>query len=161
MDDYIKYSSTRGGDDSLSYEEVLLAGLARDGGLFMPEKWPSFTHDDLKNMKELTYLIHKKLNLKNRWVYLKGGHLDSKTVVDIIYDGIDLHEIKSERIDTKNTHGTGCTLSSALASIHANNQNFFEVAKKANDYVNKAIKNSDFLNVGSGHGPLNHFHKFN
>ena len=55
MDDYIKYSSTRGGDDSLSYEEVLLAGLARDGGLFMPEKWPSFTHDDLKNMKELTY----------------------------------------------------------------------------------------------------------
>ena len=55
MDDYIKYSSTRGGDDSLSYEEVLLAGLARDGGLFMPDKWPSFSHGDLKNMKELTY----------------------------------------------------------------------------------------------------------
>ena len=55
MDDYIKYSSTRGGDVSLSYEEVLLAGLARDGGLFMPEKWPSFSHSDLKNMKELTY----------------------------------------------------------------------------------------------------------
>ena len=53
MNDYIKYSSTRGGDDSLSYEEVLLAGLARDGGLFMPEKWPSFSHGDLKNMKEL------------------------------------------------------------------------------------------------------------
>ena len=47
MDDYIKYSSTRGGDDSLSYEEVLLAGLARDGGLFMPEKWPSFSHSCL------------------------------------------------------------------------------------------------------------------
>ena len=55
MDDYIKYSSTRGGDFSLSYEEVLLAGLARDGGLFMPEKWPSFSHVDLKNMKELSY----------------------------------------------------------------------------------------------------------
>ena len=55
MDDYIKYSSTRGGDVSLSYEEVLLAGLARDGGLFMPEKWPSFSHGDLKNMKGLTY----------------------------------------------------------------------------------------------------------
>lgn len=55
MDDYIKYSSTRGGDDSLSYEEVLLAGLARDGGLFMPEKWPSFSHGDLKNMKKLSY----------------------------------------------------------------------------------------------------------
>ena len=68
---------------------------------------------------------------------------------------------KSKRINTKNTHGTGCTLSSALASIHANNQNFFEVAKKANAYVNKAIERSDLLNVGSGHGPLNHFHKFN
>ena len=46
MDDYIKYSSTRGGDQSLSYEEVLLAGLARDGGLFMPEIWPSFSRSD-------------------------------------------------------------------------------------------------------------------
>ena len=55
MDNYIKYSSTRGGDISLSYEEVLLAGLARDGGLFMPEKWPSFSHSDLKNMKDLSY----------------------------------------------------------------------------------------------------------
>ena len=55
MDNYIKYSSTRGGDDSLSYEEVLLAGLARDGGLFMPDKWPSFSYSDLKNMKELSY----------------------------------------------------------------------------------------------------------
>ena len=55
MDNYIKYSSTRGGDISLSYEEVLLAGLARDGGLFMPERWPSFSHSDLKNMKHLSY----------------------------------------------------------------------------------------------------------
>ncbi len=55
MDNYIKYSSTRGGDISLSYEEVLLAGLARDGGLFMPERWPSFSHNDLKNMKKLSY----------------------------------------------------------------------------------------------------------
>ena len=55
MDDYIKYSSTRGGDDSLSYEEVLLSGLARDGGLFMPKTWPSFSHSDLKDMKDLSY----------------------------------------------------------------------------------------------------------
>ena len=116
---------------------------------------------NVSDMKELTYLIHKKLSLENRWVYLKGGHLDSKTIVDLIYNGIDMHEIKSERINTKNTHGTGCTLSSALASIHANNQNFFEVAKKANDYVNKAIKNSNLLDVGNGHGPLNHFYNFN
>ena len=49
MDNYIKYSSTRGGDDSLSYEEVLLAGLARDGGLFMPDYWPAVDLEHLKN----------------------------------------------------------------------------------------------------------------
>ena len=56
MDNYIKYSSTRGGDVSLSYEEVLLAGLARDGGLFMPESWPHFSDSDLNKMKELSYV---------------------------------------------------------------------------------------------------------
>ena len=47
MSNSIKYSSTRGGESSLSYEDVLLSGLARDGGLFMPEEWPQFSHVDL------------------------------------------------------------------------------------------------------------------
>ena len=58
MDDYIKYSSTRGGDDSLSYEEVLLAGLARDGGLFMPETWPSFTINLVYHKRKGNLLCH-------------------------------------------------------------------------------------------------------
>ena len=55
MTDSIKYSSTRGGESSLSYEDVLLSGLARDGGLFMPEEWPQFSHSDLNEMKHLNY----------------------------------------------------------------------------------------------------------
>ena len=55
MSNSIKYSSTRGGESSLSYEDVLLSGLARDGGLFMPEEWPQFSHSDLKEMKHLNY----------------------------------------------------------------------------------------------------------
>ena len=55
MSDSIKYSSTRGGESSLSYEDVLLSGLARDGGLFMPEEWPEFSCSDLNEMKHLTY----------------------------------------------------------------------------------------------------------
>ena len=55
MSNSIKYSSTRGGESSLSYEDVLLSGLARDGGLFMPEEWPEFSHSDLKEMKHLNY----------------------------------------------------------------------------------------------------------
>ena len=55
MSNSIKYSSTRGGESSLSYEDVLLSGLARDGGLFMPEEWPQFSHSDLNEMKYLNY----------------------------------------------------------------------------------------------------------
>ena len=55
MSNSIKYSSTRGGESSLSYEDVLLSGLARDGGLFMPEEWPQFSHSDLNEMKHLNY----------------------------------------------------------------------------------------------------------
>ena len=55
MSNSIKYSSTRGGESSLSYEDVLLSGLARDGGLFMPEEWPQFSHSDLNEMKQLNY----------------------------------------------------------------------------------------------------------
>ena len=55
MSNPIKYSSTRGGESSLSYEDVLLSGLARDGGLFMPEEWPQFSHSDLNEMKHLNY----------------------------------------------------------------------------------------------------------
>ncbi len=55
MSNSIKYSSTRGGESSLSYEDVLLSGLARDGGLFMPEEWPQFSHSDLNEMRHLNY----------------------------------------------------------------------------------------------------------
>ena len=55
MSNSIKYSSTRGGESSLSYEDVLLSGLARDGGLFMPDEWPEFSHSDLNEMKHLNY----------------------------------------------------------------------------------------------------------
>ena len=55
MSNSIKYSSTRGGESSLSYEDVLLSGLARDGGLFMPEEWPEFSYSDLNEMKQLNF----------------------------------------------------------------------------------------------------------
>ena len=55
MNKGINYLSTRGGQSSLQYEDVLLSGLARDGGLFMPEEWPTFSHSELNEMKKLSY----------------------------------------------------------------------------------------------------------
>ncbi|TQR32442.1 bifunctional hydroxymethylpyrimidine kinase/phosphomethylpyrimidine kinase [Campylobacter sp. MIT 99-7217] len=88
-------------------------------------------------------------------VLLKGGH-KKDDANDIFYDGANFHTLKAPRIDTKNTHGTGCTLSSAIASNLALKKDKFEAIKEAKAYVFEAIKYS--LNLGKGHGPTNHFH---
>ncbi|MGB2691446.1 MAG: bifunctional hydroxymethylpyrimidine kinase/phosphomethylpyrimidine kinase [Thermodesulfobacteriota bacterium] len=91
-------------------------------------------------------------------VLLKGGHLDKSTdAVDILYDGTDFFEFKTPRVDTKNTHGTGCTYSAAICAGLAKGFSILEAVKEAKNYVTFAIENS--FDIGKGHGPLNHFWK--
>lgn len=90
-------------------------------------------------------------------VLVKGGH-SAHNADDVFYDGSHFHVLRSERIDTKNTHGTGCTLSSAIASNLALGKSKLEAVKEAKAYVFEAIKYS--LNLGKGCGPTNHFHEF-
>jgi hydroxymethylpyrimidine/phosphomethylpyrimidine kinase len=86
---------------------------------------------------------------------IKGGHLESgDRVMDLLYDG-DARTFRSQRLDTKNTHGTGCTLSAAIAAQLANGESLHAAVRRAIDYVHKAIATAPGL--GSGHGPLNHF----
>jgi len=87
-------------------------------------------------------------------VLIKGGHILSEQAVDLLYDGKTFKEFKAERIDTKNTHGTGCTLSSAIAAGLAQGKEVEEAIDTAKRYITLAIKNS--LPIGHGHGPLNH-----
>jgi len=87
-------------------------------------------------------------------VLLKGGHLQSgDRVVDILYDG-DVRTFRGKRIDTTNTHGTGCTLSAAITAQLANGESLHGAVRRAIDYVHNAIATAPGL--GSGHGPLNH-----
>ena len=90
-------------------------------------------------------------------VYLKGGHLDGKNACDVLYDGKTFVEFDSPRVQTKNTHGTGCSLSSALAACLAKTDNLELAAKMAKEYISEAIAASSALDVGSGHGPIHHF----
>lgn len=90
-------------------------------------------------------------------VLIKGGHSKDNTN-DIFYDGDKFSIFKSEKIDTKNTHGTGCTLSSAIASNLALGKDKHEAIALAKEYVFNAILNS--LALGKGCGPTNHFFKF-
>ena len=87
-------------------------------------------------------------------VLIKGGHLESgDRVVDILYDG-DVRAFRGKRLNTTNTHGTGCTLSAAITAQLANGESLHAAVRRAIDYVHNAIATAPGL--GSGHGPLNH-----
>ena len=97
-------------------------------------------------------------NLGCRAVYLKGGHLPGESCTDLFYDG-EFLELSSPRLDTNNTHGTGCTLSAALCANLALGKDLRESAKLAKDYLNRALAAGKDWQLGMGKGPLNHFPK--
>lgn len=94
-----------------------------------------------------------RMGAKN--VLIKGGHL-SGDAEDLLFDGQDFYRFTHRRIATKNTHGTGCTLSSAIAANLANGRKVPEAVRAAKDYVTAAIEHA--LPIGHGHGPTNHFY---
>lgn len=91
-----------------------------------------------------------------RTVYLKGGHLEGDACDDLFFDG-EFLELKGARINTKNTHGTGCTLSAALCAQLALGKTPREAAPLAHAYVRKALEGAATWRLGGGHGPLDHF----
>lgn len=93
-------------------------------------------------------------------VLLKAGHLSEDELIDVFYDfekGESL-KMKSERLSTKNTHGTGCTMSSAFAAYLSQGFKVQEAAQMAKNYINEAIKAGADYEIGAGHGPVNHFY---
>ena len=116
------------------------------------ERIAGITIENTEDMKKAAAKIHK---MGSRNVLVKGGHLE-KEALDILYDGKNYYYFNSERINTKNTHGTGCTFSSAIASNLALGMGLESAVRKAKIYVTTAIRHS--LNIGKGHGPTNHFY---
>lgn len=94
-------------------------------------------------------------------VLIKGGHLDSPKSSDVIYyyQNSSYEWFHSERIATQNTHGTGCTLSSAIASFLAQQCSISQAIHKAKEYLQHAIQAGSLFQLGSGCGPVNHFYK--
>ncbi len=106
---------------------------------------------DLDDMKEAAMVIHQ---LGARNVLVKGGHLPGRPI-DLLFDGQRFQEFQGERVQTGNTHGTGCTYSSAIATELANDQPLTEAIKRAKAFMTLALRFS--LNLGKGHGPTNHY----
>jgi hydroxymethylpyrimidine/phosphomethylpyrimidine kinase len=95
------------------------------------------------------------LKLGAKTVVVKGGHLGKDQATDILYDGRKFNKIQSRRVETRNTHGTGCTFSSAIAANIAQGKPFFEAVILAKAYITGAIEHA--LSIGKGHGPTHHF----
>ncbi|MGB9678547.1 MAG: bifunctional hydroxymethylpyrimidine kinase/phosphomethylpyrimidine kinase [Thermoanaerobacteraceae bacterium] len=116
------------------------------------------TNKKVTNVYEMKEAAKNILELGPKTVLIKGGHL-CEDAIDIFYDGKEFYEVKSERIDTKNTHGTGCTYSSAIAANLALGYDLFDSILKAKEYITGAIRFS--LSIGHGVGPTNHFWNIN
>jgi hydroxymethylpyrimidine/phosphomethylpyrimidine kinase len=98
------------------------------------------------------------LALGPRAVIVKGGHAEGDESTDILVDASGVQRFTSRRIATRNTHGTGCTLSSAIAAGLARGQDLRPAVEAAKAYISAAIGASETLQIGNGHGPVHHFH---
>lgn len=98
----------------------------------------------------------------SRSVLLKGGHLQNHDSTDLLYLSADDRFVTftAERIESRNTHGTGCTLSSAIASYMAKGQDIETAVRKAKNYIQNAIRAGAEYRIGHGHGPVHHFFEF-
>ncbi len=108
----------------------------------------------LADMRRTLRDLHR---LGSQFVLLKGGHLTGDDSTDLLFDGQMVTELAGRRIATKNTHGTGCTLSAAIAALLPR-LGMVDAARQAKAYLSGALAASDRLTVGSGHGPVHHFH---
>jgi hydroxymethylpyrimidine/phosphomethylpyrimidine kinase len=112
------------------------------------------TKTKIKTKEDMIFAASILIELGAKNVFIKGGHLDSKVVQDIFVNKKEIFIIKNKRIATNNTHGTGCTLSSAISSFFACGKTLKKSCELATKYVNHSIRSN--LNYGKGHGPINH-----
>lgn len=110
--------------------------------------------NSLDDMQNAAQIIHQNLGVKA--VLVKGGGMQGDLRgVDILFDGQNLETLTTKLVETKNTHGTGCTLSAAIAANLATGKDLWEAVQQAKDYVTTALTYA--LDIGKGQGPVGHF----
>ncbi|MFA7606180.1 MAG: bifunctional hydroxymethylpyrimidine kinase/phosphomethylpyrimidine kinase, partial [Rhodocyclaceae bacterium] len=125
-----------------------------EAGALLGERPP----ETLAEMRRAAERLRRLLRSDDRrWVLVKGGHLPGDAI-DLLHDGDRMIELPTVRIDTRNTHGTGCTLSAAIAALLPQASGVPAAVQAAKAWLTEAIRQADTLDVGSGHGPVHHFH---
>ena len=112
------------------------------------------TKTKIKNLEGMIHAANILLKLGVKNVLVKGGHRNTKTMNDVFLSRKELKIFKNKKIKTKNTHGTGCTLSSAITTFLGCGKTLNKSCELGIKYVNQSIRSN--LNYGKGHGPINH-----
>ncbi|GAA3735962.1 hydroxymethylpyrimidine/phosphomethylpyrimidine kinase [Spinactinospora alkalitolerans] len=125
----------------------------------LPEAAELLGEEEVHDLASMGEQATRLLTLGARQVLLKGGHLSGQSSTDLLVAAEAAPEtFSAERIPTKNTHGTGCTLSSAIAALRPQRRAWFEAVRDAKNYLTEALRHADDLEVGHGKGPVHHFH---
>jgi hydroxymethylpyrimidine/phosphomethylpyrimidine kinase len=138
-------------------QDALIAGLFPLSEVVTPNIYEAeaLIGKRINTLNEMKKAARDILKLGAKKAVVTGGHLEGDYAVDILYDGVEYKELKCRRIKTRNTHGTGCTFSSAIAANIARGKGFFEAVTNAKVYITGAIEHS--LSIGKGSGPTHHF----
>jgi hydroxymethylpyrimidine/phosphomethylpyrimidine kinase len=124
----------------------------------LPEAAKLLGSAEAKDEREMCAQAKALRRLGAKAVLIKGGHAEGAEAVDLLLDGEGELRLAAPRVKTSNTHGTGCTLSSAIAAELAKGASLREAAAQAKTYVTAAIAAADDFQIGKGRGPLHHFH---
>ncbi len=147
-------------EEAIEAMKGLLMPLAEVFTPNLPEA-SAFLDCRIHTPEDMRQAAHGLASYGSKSILLKGGHLDGDESADLFYVCTEdrFISIKGERIDTRNDHGTGCTLSSAIASYLARGLPLENSVKKAKGYLTKAIRVGAEYEIGKGHGPVHHFHE--
>jgi hydroxymethylpyrimidine/phosphomethylpyrimidine kinase len=126
----------------------------------LPEAAKLLGESEAKNEREMVAQAVALRRLGAKAVLIKGGHADGAKAIDVLVDEGGELRLEAPRFETGNTHGTGCTLSSAIAAELAKGTPLRDAATTAKAYVTAAIAAADRLNIGKGRGPVHHFHRW-
>jgi hydroxymethylpyrimidine kinase/phosphomethylpyrimidine kinase len=117
------------------------------------------TKTKIRNKEDMIFAANKLIDFGAKNVLIKGGHLESKILQDIFVNKFEIKIFNSHRYKTQNTHGTGCTLSSAITTFLSCGKPLKKSCELGIKYVSSAIQTN--LNYGKGHGPINHLNSMN
>jgi hydroxymethylpyrimidine/phosphomethylpyrimidine kinase len=142
------------GEEALEAMKKYMLPISRVITPNIPEA-EALTGIDIVNHKAKCEAARVLFHMGADYVAIKGGHMEEEFVSDLIYNGIEMWELADKRVDTKNTHGTGCTFSAAVCAELAYGKTMENAFRNAKKFIQTAIEHG--IDVGSGHGPVNHF----